>query len=132
LAYGPSRAEIEVRGTMNDVEPPEQRVHRRRKEGLAWSTLLLLVAGYFSFGIGALMTMASDGCRSTTERPICNTATQHLVAFLPVGAAVAGLLVGVIGGGLAVRRAKSPAGWIGASWTLLVAGVLISMSIASA
>lgn len=78
---------------MEDSESPEQRVHRRRKEGLAWSTLLLLVAGYFSFGIGALMTMASDGCRSSTERPICGTETQHLVAFLPVGGVVAGLLV---------------------------------------
>lgn len=55
--------------------------------------LLLLVAGYYSVVLGGLATMASDSCRSSSERPICGPTNQQIVALLPAVGLVVGLLV---------------------------------------
>lgn len=117
---------------MDSIEGATDRTRRRRREWFTWGMLLLLVAGYYSLGIGAVAVMASDDCRTSTERPICSPVTQQIVGILPIAGLAAGFLVGLIGGVLAIRRATSPLGWLGAAWAMLVIADLVALSLATA
>ena len=111
----------------------EQRAHRNRRGlVLALTMGLLALVAPFMVTLGAFMTIESDACSGDPDRPICSPATQQLVWQLPAGAVVAGLLVGGLIGGLAVRRDRSPYPWLVLAWALPVVALVVSGNIAGA
>jgi hypothetical protein len=112
-------------------QPANGDQHRQalRVVGFALGVVLLVPAGLLSYIIGALMSMGNDSCLTTAEHPTCAPANHELLVLLPLGGFVAGLLAGVLGGGLALRRRRSPLGWLVMAWGALLLADLVAMSL---
>lgn len=88
--------------------------------GLLAGLALLLVVGSFAVAFFVLVAM--------TMRP---PAPQLVVGLLPIAGLVVGVLVGAVGGGIAVKRYQSPYRWLGAAATLVLVSILASYTVAS-
>ena len=115
------------------MTPDEVRARRNRRGIVLAVTMgLLAIAAPFMVSLGAFMTIASDACSGDPDRPICSPATQQLVWQIPAVAVVAGLLVGGLAGGFAVKRDRRPYLWLVLAWALPVAALVVSGKIAGA
>ncbi len=72
--------------------------------------------------------MASDGCRSQDDMPICDPSNQTMVLLLPTAAATGVLLI-AIGGGIAVRHRRTTIPWQIAAWLLLLTAGIVACAI---
>ncbi|WP_370945364.1 hypothetical protein AB5J62_40775 [Amycolatopsis sp. cg5] len=84
------------------------------------------------FVVSAISVMASDGCFTPYDKPICDPVRQALVGYVPFGAVLAGLLLAAIGGGWAMRRHSTPVWWVSAAYALVVLASFTACGLATA
>ncbi|KNB49585.1 hypothetical protein [Streptomyces caatingaensis] len=84
--------------------------------------VLWLFAGA-TFLFAPLAVMASDPCAPEDTQLICTAAGQQLVAYVPLGAALAAAPLGTWG--LVSRRELAPLAWVAAMATLAVAWFVV-------
>lgn len=102
----------------------------RHTVALRVATGLLLVAVPVLAVLGAAMTLNELSCSTYPSLPICSSGVQALISVLPVCGAVAGVLVCLVAGGLAVRRRRTPYPWIVLALVLPVASAVVAFGFA--
>lgn len=105
--------------------------------GVSWTAVILgsaALAGAWVLTVPILgmMLMASDGCRSRDDMPICDPRNQTLVILLPTAAMAIGVLLIAVGGGIAVRHRRKTIPWQIAAWLLLITALIVSSAILTA
>lgn len=107
----------------------------RSKPALVGPLIGLLLVVPVAMAWAGLATMGTDGCVSGADQPICSSAVVRFVLFwLPFTGIGLGLLLTLVGGGVAIRCGRRARPWIAGSWGLVVLafGIAVVTSTSSA
>jgi hypothetical protein len=117
-----------------DLLDREDDVERWDLERLVWhrALTLLLVGLPVLWFVGEIAGLSDYVCGGALDYPVCSARVRELVEDLPLYGGVAGLLVCLVAGGLAVRHRRTPYPWIGLALVFPVVATVVSVAIASA
>nr|WP_042197324.1 hypothetical protein [Kibdelosporangium sp. MJ126-NF4] len=87
----------------------------------------LLLAAVFGYFLGVILVMGSASCMAGGRALICSPTIQLWVAWLPVGGAAMGLLVGGLLGARSIRRDQPVARAIGYGWMMWILAEMLSV-----
>jgi hypothetical protein len=96
---------------------------------------MVLLAGWQAVAVIVLRIMAgfmaldTGRCSTDSSRASCSAGTMDLVVLLPIVGGAVGLLVGVVGGAVAVDQHRRPYSWIALAWALALAGCVAAVVI---
>nr|CTQ89689.1 hypothetical protein [Kibdelosporangium sp. MJ126-NF4] len=112
-------------------EVPVESVGAWQVVGFTLALLFQVVAGFAGWLISIGLVMGITSCRWEPELTICSLAVQRLVLWLPLGVAVAGVIVSGIVGARQMSRHRSPWFAVAVTWIAFLATEVAVFSLAS-
>jgi hypothetical protein len=98
----------------------------------AWGFVALFGIGFLVVTVALLMIgLSEDGCTYLQPDPRCDADRRWLAACVVIGGWAAGILLALIGGGLAQQRQRTSAVCQVAAWCLTLVGIIVAFNVIS-